>query len=128
MPTAKHCWVSAALLVAAAAATAGEQKQIPMKPELLQTDSGVFAKIQGVDALALRQGMASPKGLQLRDGIVEFDVQPFAMGTGLAFRRRDDENFEYFYICPNGRCAQSNDCLQYAPETRGVLLWDVFPQ
>lgn len=128
MMKSKSFFTCVGLLVVTATASAEERKQIPMTPDLWQTDTGVFEKIQGVDAIALRQGMASPKGVTVRNGIIEFDVQPFAMGTGLAFRRRDDNNFEYFYIRPNGKCAQSNDCLQYAPQTRGVLLWDVFPQ
>jgi len=128
MRTVKTFAIFAGLLLPAIAASAGERKQIPMTPDLWQTDSGVFEKIQGVDAIALRQGMASPKGVTLRNGTIEFDVQPFVMGTGLAFRRKDDSTFEYFYIRPNGKCAQSNDCLQYAPQTHGILLWDVFPR
>jgi hypothetical protein len=33
-----------------------------------------------------------------------------------------------FYFRPNGDCAKAPDCLQYAPETHNILLWDVFPQ
>jgi hypothetical protein len=128
MQTAKSLFICAELLISAITVSAGERKQIPMTPDLWQTDTAVFEKIQGVDAMALREGMASPKGVTLRDGTIEFDVQPFVMGAGLAFRRRDDNNFEYFYIRPNGKCAQSNYCLQYAPQTHSVLLWDVFPQ
>jgi len=117
-----------ALLIAAAVASAGEATKVPMTPDHWQTDTGVFEKIQGVDAIALRQGMALAKDITLQNGIIEFDVQPFAMGTGLAFRRRDDNSYEYFYIRPNGKCSESKDCLQYAPQTHGVLLWDVFPQ
>lgn len=128
MRISKSFSICAGLLASAAAARAAEHKQIPMTPDRWQTDTGVFEKIQGVDAIALRQGMAAPKDVTLRNGTIEFDVQPFAMGTGLAFRKRDDQSFEYFYIRPNGNCAQSEDCLQYAPQTHGVLLWDIFPQ
>lgn len=107
MTKSKSFFTGVGLLVLAATASAGERKQIPMTPDLWQTDTGVFERIQGVPSIALRQGMASPKGVTLRNGIIEFDVQPFAMGTGLAFRRRDGSNFEYFYVCPNGKCAQS---------------------
>ena len=125
----KQClFIGLGWLVSAAAASAAGSTKVPMTADRWQTDTGVFEKIQGVDALALRQGMALAKGISLRNGIVEFDVQPFAMGTGLAFRRRDDNTYEYFYIRPNGKCVESKDCLQYAPQTHGVLLWDVFPQ
>jgi len=33
-----------------------------------------------------------------------------------------------FYFRPNGKCSEAPDCLQYAPQTHNVLLWDVFPQ
>src|SRR5690349_17229944 len=102
------------LLGCAAGTFSAETAKLPMTADYWQTDTGVFEKIQGVDAIALRQGMALAKGITLRNGIIEFDVQPFAMGTGLAFRRRDDNTYEYFYIRPNGKCAQSKDCLQYA--------------
>jgi hypothetical protein len=94
-----------------------------------QTESGVFEKIQGVDALALHDGSAAmAKGMTLGNGTVEFDVQPLAMGAGLAFRWRDEHTFESFYIRPNGRCATNQSCLQYAPQTHNTLLWDLFPQ
>jgi len=129
MPNLKQCLlICLAFLACAATAFAAETTKVPMTADHWRTDTGVFEKIQGVDAIALRQGMALAKGITLRNGTIEFDVQPFAMGTGLAFRRRDDNSYEYFYIRPNGKCAQSEDCLQYAPETHGVLLWDVFPQ
>lgn len=112
----------------ACSAAVAEPIKVAMTPDRWQTDTGVFEKIQGVDAIALRQGMAVANGVTFRNGIVEFDVQPFAMGAGLGFRRRNDDTYEYFYIRPNGKCSESADCLQYAPQTHGVLLWDVFPQ
>src|SRR4029453_6702375 len=83
MTKVKSFFTCVGLVFLAATASAGERQQIPMTADRWQTDTGVFEKIQGVDAIALRQGMASPKGVTLRNGTVEFDVQPFAMGTGL---------------------------------------------
>jgi hypothetical protein len=104
-------------------------EEVAMTAAQWKTESGVFEKIQGVDALALHDGSAAiAKGLTLGNGTVEFDVQPLTMGAGLAFRRRDENTFESFYIRANGRCAASHTCLQYAPQTHNTLLWDLFPQ
>jgi hypothetical protein len=103
--------------------------RVPMSADHWQTESGAFEKIQGMDAIALHQGgFAIAKDVTLKDGTVEFDVQPMVMGTGMIFRRQDDKNYEMFYFRPNGKCAEAPDCLQYAPEIHNILLWDVFPQ
>jgi hypothetical protein len=103
--------------------------KVPMTAEHWQTESGAFEKIQGMDALALHEGgTAVAKDVSLKDGTIEFDVQPMVMGTGMVFRRTDEKNFEMFYFRPNGKCSESPFCLQYAPETHNILLWDVFPQ
>ena len=34
---------------------------------------------------------------------------------------------EEFYIRPGPDCAASQDCIQYAPQTHGVMMWDSFP-
>jgi hypothetical protein len=103
--------------------------KVAMAAAQWQTESGTFEKIQGVDALALHDGSAAiAKNVTLGDGTVEFDVQAQTMGAGLAFHRRDEHTFESFYIRPNGKCATTQTCLQYAPQTHNVLLWDLFPQ
>ena len=110
------------------AATAAPIK-VPATAEHWQTESGAFEKIQGMDAIALHQGgFAIAKNVTLKDGTIEFDVQPMVMGTGMIFRRQDDKTSEMFYFRPNGDCSKAPDCLQYAPETHNILLWDVFPQ
>ena len=103
--------------------------KVPATAEHWQTESGAFEKIQGMDAIALHQGgFAIAKNVTLKDGTIEFDVQPMVMGTGMIFRRQDDKTYEMFYFRPNGDCSKAPDCLQYAPETHNILLWDVFPQ
>ena len=68
------------------------------------------------------------KGLTFRNGTVEFDVDPAAMGAGLAFRMQGLQNLEMLYFRPQPNCATAPDCVQYAPFAREVLLWDMFPQ
>ena len=120
----------AALCFWAVAPVASAQAiKIAMAAEHWQTDTGVFEKIQGMDALALHDGsLATAKDVTLRDGTIEFDVQPLVMGAGLAFRQRDKDTFESFYIRPTGKCSQAPNCLQYAPQTHGILLWDLYPE
>jgi hypothetical protein len=47
---------------------------------------------------------------------------------GIAFRQQDDKNFELVYLRPDPSCPAFRACIQYAPWTHGVLLWDLFPQ
>jgi hypothetical protein len=47
---------------------------------------------------------------------------------GIAFRRQDDANFELLYLRPDPACPAFRACVQYTPQTHGVMLWDLFPQ
>jgi hypothetical protein len=126
---AKNAGKDALRISGRAGATGTAPIKVPATAEHWQTESGAFEKIQGMDAIALHEGgFAIAKDLTLKDGTIEFDVQPMVMGTGMIFRRQDDKNFEMFYFRPNGKCAVDSRCLQYAPQTHNVLLWDVFPQ
>jgi hypothetical protein len=74
--------------------------------------------------------MASGIGLGAwSDGTIEFDVNTIGRGApGIAFRQQDDDNFELLYLRPDPNCPAVRACIQYAPLTHGVLLWDLFPQ
>ena len=77
----------------------------------------------------LHTGGAVLNDLTFRNGTIEFDVLATgSMGAGFGFRRTDDKNFEDFYLRPHDNCDKAEDCIQYAPNTHGVLLWDLFPQ
>jgi hypothetical protein len=79
--------------------------------------------------MRLNSGNAVLKGVTFSDGTIEFDVNTIGRGApGIAFRQQDDENFELFYLRPDPSCPASRACIQYAPQTHGVLLWDLFPQ
>ena len=49
------------------------------------------------------------------------------LGPSIGFHRRDAATYELFYVRPQPDCATKADCVQYAPVTRNVLLWDIFP-
>ncbi len=79
--------------------------------------------------MRLNSGDAVLKGVAFSDGTIEFDVNTVGRGApGIAFRQQDDGNFELLYLRPDPNCPAFRACIQYAPQTHGVLLWDFFPQ
>jgi hypothetical protein len=79
--------------------------------------------------MRLNSGNAVLKDVTFSDGTIEFDVNTIGRGApGIAFRQQDDDNFELLYLRPDPNCPAFRACIQYAPQTHGVLLWDLFPQ
>lgn len=79
--------------------------------------------------MRLNSGNAALKDLTFSDGTIEFDVHTIGRGApGIAFRQQDEGNFELLYLRPDPSCPAFRACIQYAPQTHGVLLWDLFPQ
>ena len=79
--------------------------------------------------LRLNSGNAVLRDFTFNDGTIEFDVDTIGRGApGIAFRQQDENNWELFYLRPDPNCPAFGACLQYAPQTHGVLLWDFFPQ
>ena len=79
--------------------------------------------------MRLNSGDAVLKDVAFSDGTIEFDVNTIGRGApGIAFRQQDEKNFELVYLRPDPACPAFQACIQYAPQTHGVLLWDLFPQ
>src|SRR5262245_9954861 len=79
--------------------------------------------------MRLNSGDALHKGMTFSNGTIEFDVNTIGRGApGIAFRQQDEGNFELLYLRPDPNCPAFRACMQYAPQTHGVLLWDLFPQ
>jgi hypothetical protein len=79
--------------------------------------------------LRVNGGGATLKNLDFADGTIEFDIQPIGQDIpGISFRRRDDATAEEFYLRPGPNCPASDDCIQYAPVTHGLMLWDIYPE
>jgi hypothetical protein len=79
--------------------------------------------------MRLNSGDAMLKGITFTNGTIEFDVNTIGRGSpGIAFRQQDDSNFELLYLRPDPACPAYRACIQYAPQTHGVLLWDLYPQ
>jgi hypothetical protein len=128
------------LLGAAQLARAAEAVKIPMSADRWTTTAGTvnFIEYMGKSSIELKagnyaqhikSGAAVLNGLTFRSGTIEYDVATISdMGAGFVFRRADNDNYEMFYLRPRPKCEEAPDCVQYAPQTHGVLLWDMFPQ
>src|SRR6476469_9665983 len=113
-------------------APSAEPIAIPMTAERWQTkENAEFLRQLGFyhGLMRLNSGDALLKGIAFSDGTIEFDVNTVGRGApGIAFRQQDEGNFELFYLRPDPSCPAFHACIQYAPQTHGVLLWDLFPQ
>ena len=105
---------------------------IPMTADRWQTkENAEFLRQLGFfhGLMRLNSGNAVLKDTTFGDGTIEFDVNTIGRGSpGIAFRQQDDDNFELLYFRPDPACPAFRACMQYAPQTHGVLLWDLFPQ
>ena len=79
--------------------------------------------------MRLNSGDAVLKGITFSNGTIEFDVNTIGRGApGIVFRQQDEGNFELLSLRPDPSCPAFLACIQYAPQTHSVLLWDLFPQ
>ena len=79
--------------------------------------------------MRLNSGKAVLKNVTFSDGTIEFDINTIGRGMpGIAFRQQDEKDFELLYLRPDPSCPAFRACIQYAPQTHGVTLWDFFPQ
>jgi hypothetical protein len=132
--------VSVGVLIACQLARAAEPVMIPMTADRWTTTAGTvnFIDYMGKPSMELKagnnaqhipSGEAALKELTFRSGTIEYDVVATNdMGAVFIFRRADKDNYENFYLRPRPKCEDAPDCVQYAPQTHGVLLWDMFPQ
>jgi hypothetical protein len=113
-------------------AQAAEPIPIPMTADHWQTkENAEFLRELGFyhGLMRLNSGDAVLKGITFSDGTIEFDVNTIGRGApGIAFRQQDEGNFELLYLRPDPACPAFQACIQYAPQTHGVLLWDLFPR
>jgi len=120
------------LLTALPIAQGAKPINIVMKADHWQTkENAEFLQQLGFfhGLMRLNSGNAVLKDVTFGNGTIEFDVNTVGRGMpGIAFRQQDDKNFELFYLRPDPNCPAFHACVQYAPQTHGVLLWDFFPQ
>ena len=90
-----------------------------------------FKQHKGAEALVMTgEGAAKRQfSLTFRNGTIEFDVDPVAMGAGLVFRMRDDDTFEggVFQAAGELCIGAGTACKAHAVHTQGPVM-DLFPQ
>jgi hypothetical protein len=105
---------------------------IAMTAEHWQTkENAEFLRQQGFyyGLMRLNSGNGVLKDVAFGNGTIEFDVNTIGRGApGIAFRQQDEGNFELLYLRPDPACPAFRACVQYTPQTHGVLLWDLYPQ
>ena len=113
-------------------ARGAEPLSIAMTADRWQSKGNVeFVRMEGfpLGLLRVNDGGAVLKNLHFANGTIEFDIQPIGQDIpGIRFRRRDDATAEEFYLRPGPNCPASDDCVQYAPVTHGLMLWDIYPE
>ncbi len=80
----------------------------------------------GQRALRIKGGSATLPDIQIKNGLVEFDIaitqeRGFA---GLEFRIQDEGNYEHFYIRPHQ--SGNPDANQYTPVFGGISAWQLY--
>jgi hypothetical protein len=106
---------------------------IPFTPDRWTLGEGIkVVEHRGVQAIEIPRLPTRPEavleGLTFTSGTIEVDVEgTTGLGPSIGFHRRDAATYELFYVRPQPDCAAKPDCVQYAPVTKNVLLWDIFP-
>ncbi len=103
-------------------------ENVPFTDERWKIDAADHELVDylGKQALKIRGGAAMLADINVRNGLVEFDIavsqeRGFA---GLIFRLQDDANFEHFYIRPHQ--SGNPDANQYTPVFNGVSAWQLY--
>jgi hypothetical protein len=119
--------------LAVAPVHAADTVSYPFTPERWTLSDGIkVVEHRGVQAIEIPRLPTKPeavlKGLTFTNGTIELDVEgTTGLGPSIGFHRRDAGTYELFYVRPQPDCAAKADCVQYAPVTKNVLLWDIFP-
>ena len=127
---------AASVVLAAPARAAGpaDAAAIPFTPDRWTLSEGIkVVEHRGVQAIEIPRLPTRPeavlKGLTFTNGTIEVDVDgTTGLGPSIGFHRRDSATYELFYVRPQPDCAAKPDCVQYAPVTKNVLLWDIYPE
>ena len=101
---------------------------VPFDNERWEVDGGEHELVDylGQAALKIKGGSAVLPDLDIRNGLVEFDIAvPEERGfAGLVFRLQDDSNYEHFYIRPHQ--SGNPDANQYQPVINGSASWQLY--
>jgi hypothetical protein len=80
--------------------------------------------------LAANSGQVVIKGLNFKDGTIEFDVESILPGfaQSVYFHKRDEKEQEIVYLrVTKIGDSLANEAVQYCPYFDGVNMWDMYP-
>ncbi|OOG73782.1 hypothetical protein B0E43_13135 [Algoriphagus sp. A40] len=105
-----------------------------MKPESFEFKPGTVEFLTFKDRpsmkLAANSGQVAIKGLNFKDGTIEFDVESILPGfaQSVYFHKRDEKEQEIVYL-RLGKIGDifANEAVQYCPYFDGVNMWDMYP-
>ena len=122
---AKYQWLPGAIVFISLPAQA---EHYSLDEAVWQIDAAESAIVDylGERAIVIKGGYARLTGLELTDGLVEFDiaVSPERGFAGAIFRVQDLSNYEHFYIRPHQ--SGKPDANQYTPVFNGVSAWQLY--
>jgi hypothetical protein len=83
------------------------------------------AEYNGRPCIRLESATATLAHIELVDGAIELELaaSPERGFHGVAWRVRDDENFESFFVRPHQ--AGNDDAVQYTPVFNGISSWQL---
>lgn len=100
---------------------------VPMSSDRWRPDGNTEFLAGGI--LRINDGKATLGGLSFGDGTIAFDLKPIGEEIpGVGFRQGADGAAEVFYLRPQPHCEAAYDCVQYAPQAHGNLMWDIYPE
>jgi hypothetical protein len=84
------------------------------------------AEYNGRPCIRLESATATLAHIELVDGAIELELaaSPERGFHGVAWRVRDDENFESFFVRPHQ--AGNDDAVQYTPVFNGISSWQLY--
>lgn len=101
---------------------------IPFTAEHWNMEAGQFSQetFQGKECILFKSGNIFSKNIDLRDGVIEYDISlPQVRGfPGFAFRVKDVANFENFYMRPHQ--SGNPDATQYTPVFNNYAGWQLY--
>lgn len=130
-----HEWFTEPFRAAAMKALTGEPmvqipppESVPFDDERWQIEALEYEVVDyfGQQALKMKGGSALLPELDIKNGLVEYDIaiteeRGFA---GLVFRLQDNSNYEHFYIRPHQ--SGNPDANQYQPVNNGRDAWQLY--
>lgn len=123
MNGARILLVGSVLWAVAVPGSGRAQEAIPFTSARWEHVDSEVTEVAGREAL---QGTAMLRGLEFRDGVIEYDLYISGARSypGVYFRLTEENDAEHFYVRPH-RAGLYPDALQYTPVVKGIGEWQL---